>query len=208
MNWISNFIAEHYQLIMIYLVFGIVFSIQPLYTNVKQYYERVNNEFIRAIYGDIPLKEKLLMPVVFVISFIAFVLFWPIFGMFHIKDLISKKKEDVLEEKKAEENRYLCRPEFFVKQVSIEEVIADTNNYYPDPLGIAPQVVFGYLNSAWLEFSSQLKEDEELWEFLIPAGSEINRRYPSTSKHDIRGYARVQDQKVLAEFVADGNRQF
>jgi hypothetical protein len=204
MNWISNFIAEYFNLIMIYLVIGLVVSVKPLYSNAREYYERANNGFIRGMYGEIPLKEKLLMPLVFAISFVAFVIFWPIFSAFFIKDLIIKKKEVLLEQKKAEESRFLCRPQYLVKQVSIESVEVDTNNFYKDPLGIAPSYVFGYLHAAWLEFSSQLKDGEELWEFLIPAGSEINRRYPSTSNHDIRGYARVRDQKVLGEFVADG----
>ena len=205
MNWITNLITEYFNLIMIYLVIGVLISIKPLYSNVSEYYKRANNGFIRGIYGEIPLKEKLLMPVVFVISFVAFVLFWPIFSVFFIKDLILKKQETLLEEKKAEESRFLCLPQYLVKQVSIPDVEADTTNFYKDPLGITPSIPFGYLNTAWLEFSTNLKDGEVLWEFLIPAGSEINRRYPSSSKNDIRGYARVYEQKVLAEFVADGN---
>ena len=204
MNWTSNFLFENLTLILIYLVIGVVISVKPLFTYASEYYKKVNNGFVRAIYGDIPLKEKLLMPLVFAISFVAFVIFWPIFSIFHIKDLILKKEETLLEEKKAEENRFLCRPPYLVKEVSIAEVLADSNNFYQDPFGIAPSIVFGYLNAAWLEFSSQLKDGEELWEFFIPKGSEINYQYRQVSKHSIRGYARVQDQKILGEFFMDG----
>jgi hypothetical protein len=203
MIWISDFIAEHFNLIMIYLVIGVVISVQPLYSNVSEYYERANNGFIRGIYGEIPLKEKLLMPLVFAISFVAFVLFWPIFSVFFIKDLILKKQETLLEEKKAEESRFLCLPQYLVKQVSIADVEADSNNFYKDPLGITPSIPFGYLNAAWLEFSSSLKDGEVLWEFLIPEGSEINYQYRSIANQSIRGYAKVQGQKIVGEFVLD-----
>jgi hypothetical protein len=96
MNWITNLITEYFNLIMIYLVIGLVISAKPLYSNVSEYYKRANNGFIRGIYGEIPLKEKLLMPVVFVISFVAFVLFWPIFSVFFIKDIIDTYVMSVL----------------------------------------------------------------------------------------------------------------
>jgi hypothetical protein len=203
MIWISNFIAEHFNLIMIYLVIGVVISVQPLYSNVSEYYKRANNGFIRGIYGEIPLKEKLLMPLVFAISFVAFVLFWPIFSVFFIKDLILKKQETLLVEKKAEESRFLCLPQYLVKQVSIPDVEADTTNFYKDPLGITPSIPFGYLNTAWLEFSTNLKDGEVLWEFLIPEGSEINYKYRTIATQSIRGYAKVHDQKIIGEFVLD-----
>jgi len=205
MNWISNFIAEYFNLIMIYLMIGLVVSVKPLYSNAREYYERANNGFIRGMYGEIPLKEKLLMPLVFAISFVTFVIFWPIFSAFFIKDLIIKKKEVLLEQKKAEESRFLCRPQYLVKQVSIASVEVDTNNFYKDPLGIAPSNVFGYLHAAWLEFSSPLNNDEELWEFFIPQGSEINYQYRTIATQSIRGYAKVHDQKIIGEFVVDGD---
>ncbi len=203
MIWISNFLSEHVNLIMIYIVIGVVISAQPLYSNVSEYYERANNGFIRGIYGEIPLKEKLLMPLVFAISFVAFVLFWPIFSVFFIKDLIIKKKEVLLEEKKAEESRFLCRPQYLVKKVSIADVEADSNNFYHDPLGITPSIPFGYLNTAWLEFISSLKDGEDVWEFFIPEGSEINYQYRTIANQSIRGYARVQGLKIVGEFVLD-----
>ena len=205
MIWISNFLSEHVNLIMIYIVIGVVISAQPLYSNVSEYYKRANNGFIRGMYGDIPLKEKLLMPLVFAISFVAFVIFWPIFSLFFIKDLIMKKQETLLEEKKAEESRFLCLPQYLVKKVPIADVEADTKNFYHDPLGITPSIPFGYLNAAWLEFSSNLKDGEGLWEFFIPEGSEINYKYRSIATLSIRGYARVQDQKIIGEFVVDGD---
>ena len=205
MKWISDFLSEHFNLIMIYLVIGVVISIKPLFSNVSEYYERANNGFIRGIYGEIPLEEKLLMPLVFAISFVTFVLFWPIFGVFFIKDLILKKQETLLEEKKAEESRFLCLPQYLVKKVSIADVEADSNNFYKDPLGITPSIPFGYLNAAWLEFSSSLKVGEDLWEFFIPEGSEINYQYRTIATQSIRGYARVQGQKIVGEFVLDGD---
>ena len=203
MIWISNFIAEHFNLIMIYLAVGVVISVQPLYSNVSEYYERANNGFIRGMYGEIPLKEKLLMPLVFAISFVAFVLFWPIFSVFFIKDLIIKKKEVLLDEKKAEESRFLCLPQYLVKKVSIADVEANSNNFYKDPLGITPSIPFGYLNTAWLEFSLSLKDGEDLWEFLIPERSEINYQYRTRATQSIRGYAKVQGLKIVGEFVVD-----
>jgi hypothetical protein len=203
MIWISDFIAEYFNLIMIYLVIGVVISIKPLFSNVSEYYERANNGFIRGMYGEIPLKEKLLMPLVFAISFVAFVLFWPIFSGFFIKDLILKKQESLLEEKKTEESRFLCLPQYLVKKVSIADVEADSNNFYKDPLGITPSIPFGYLHTAWLEFSSSLKDNEDLWEFLIPKGSKINYQYRTIATQSIRGYAKVHDQKIVGEFVVD-----
>jgi hypothetical protein len=205
MIWISNLLSEHFNIIIIYLAIGVVISVQPLYSNVSEYYKRANNGFIRGIYGEIPLKEKLLMPLVFAISFVAFVIFWPIFGVFFIKDLILKKQETLLEEKKVEESRFLCLPQYLVKKVSIADVEADSNNFYKDPLGITPSIPFGYLNAAWLEFSSSLKVGEDLWEFFIPEGSEINYQYRTIATQPIRGYASVQGLKIVGEFVLDGN---
>jgi len=76
----------------LYLAIGVISTIRPLITYAKDYYERANNDFVRGFYGDIPLKEKILMPFVIALSGLVFIVFWPITGFFYLKQYFLNKK--------------------------------------------------------------------------------------------------------------------
>ena len=76
----------------LYLAIGVISTIRPLMTYAKDYYERANNDFVRGFYGDIPLKEKTLMPFVITFSGLVFIVFWPITGIFYLKQYFLNQK--------------------------------------------------------------------------------------------------------------------
>ena len=49
-----------------------------------------------------------------------------------------------------------------------------------------------------------LDEEDELWSFHIPKGSKTGK-YQRECKSEIRGFAKVQDGKILAEFIIESD---
>jgi hypothetical protein len=89
---ISGLFQPPYQMYTwLYLVIGLLSTIRPLITYARDYYERANNDLLRGLNGDTPLKEKVLMPFVIAFSGLVFILFWPMTGLFYLKHYLSGK---------------------------------------------------------------------------------------------------------------------
>ncbi len=96
------------------------------------------------------------------------------------------------------EPKFYSQKEYLIKKVTLEE--AERDSYINDPLGMAPKVAFGHLNQAWCNFLAELEEGDEVWLFEIPKSKK-----PARSSYRIegglRGFTRIRDQKIVAEFI-------
>jgi len=119
------------------------------------------------------LKEKIFNDLIIpVIALTLALIFWPAAIIWVIKDRL---------ERRAYENREIKEPEVFKvekehlkEQVSIEDV--EILEVVSDPLGAAPEIPFGHLNTAWQEFKEKIQPDNELWSFSAQWTSEWGYR--------------------------------
>ena len=94
-----------------------------------------------------------------------------------------------------------CAPEYLVTQVN--PIDAEIASYVIDPLGTVPALPFGHLNKGWVDFLADMTDDrDELWSFYIPKGGKTGK-YQFETTSATRGYARVRDGKILAEFITE-----
>lgn len=97
---------------------------------------------------------------------------------------------------------FYCKKEYLIKKVTLEE--AERDSYINDPLGMAPKVAFGHLNQAWCNFLAELEEGDEVWLFEMPKSKK-----PARSSYRIegglRGFARIRNQKIVAEFISQSD---
>jgi hypothetical protein len=100
------------------------------------------------------------------------------------------------------EPKFYSQKEYLIKKVTLEE--AERDSYINDPLGMAPKVAFGHLNQAWCNFLAELEEGDEVWLFEIPKSKK-----PARSSYRIegglRGFTRIRDQKIVAEFICQSD---
>lgn len=94
-----------------------------------------------------------------------------------------------------------CAPEYLIAQVN--PVDAEIASYVIDPLGTVPPLPFGHLNQGWVDFLADMTDDrDEMWSFFIPKGGKTGK-YQFETTSETRGYARVRDGKILAEFITE-----
>lgn len=93
----------------------------------------------------------------------------------------------------------LEEPEFAVTrndlqtQLNIQEI--EQMEMVFDPLGAAPNVPFGHLNTAWKKFCEGLEPHDNLWSFAVHWTS-------SWGSKDIRqGYAIVRGEEIGSHFI-------
>lgn len=91
-----------------------------------------------------------------------------------------------------------CKKEYLIRKVTLEE--AEKDSYIYDPLGMAPKVAFGHLNQAWCNFLAELEEGDEVWLFEMPK-SKKTARSSYRIEGGLRGFARIRNQKIVAEFI-------
>jgi len=96
-----------------------------------------------------------------------------------------------------------CSPEYLV--ACVNPLDAETDSYIIDPLGGVPPLPFGHLNKGWVNLLSEMLDDrDEMWSFYIPKGAKTGK-YQIPCSSDTRGYAKVRDGKVLAEFITESD---
>ena len=92
------------------------------------------------------------------------------------------------------EEKFHCQREHLRMPISTME--AEKMGVVTDPLGRAPALPFGHLNSAWQTFLGKKEDGFSLWYFEVPVyGTPV--RFGSAC----RGFAWVKARKVQAEFV-------
>jgi len=96
------------------------------------------------------------------------------------------------------EEKFQCQREHLRIRISTAE--AESLGVVTDPLGRAPALPFGHLNSAWVTLLSKQEPDFSLWYFEVPLEN-AQVRYARAC----RGFAWVKARKVQAEFVFETN---
>lgn len=125
---------------------------------------------------------------------------WPGFLVWLIKDKI----DNAARQKRYDEPDFNCLPEYLISKVN--PVDAEIASYVVDPLGTVPPLPFGHLNKGWVNFLSDMTDDkDEMWSFYIPKGSK-HGKYRISATSEIKGYARVCNGKVLAEFITESDQ--
>ena len=122
---------------------------------------------------------------------------WPGFVIYYFK---HKKDEEANKAWQALPD-FDCAPEYLVVQVN--PIDAEIASYVIDPLGTVPPLPFGHLNQGWVNFLADMTDDaDEMWSFYIPKGGKVGK-YQFESTSETRGYAKVRDGKILAEFITE-----
>lgn len=104
----------------------------------------------------IRILEKLIVPMFLGAFLIAF---WPIALYMKYKTLTGEKEYVVMEE----EHKFKVIHGDLLKQVSIQQV--ENLENVIDPLGAVPDLPFGHLNSAWVQFIEKVEDGDMLWSF-------------------------------------------
>lgn len=133
----------------------------------------------------------------FVLAFVFAVAVWPLLVVPEIKGRMQRKRFEEL----ASEPRLIANKANLVRRVDCAEV--ERLETVLDPLGAAPSLPFGHLNSAWQAFKTGLAEGDELWQFsaLEPICSvKQAERWTRIAE----GYAVVRNGTIVDEFLAHG----
>ena len=183
--------------LLLYMTPGIFMA---SYLLVKAFQDRPS-EFVKGLMKvmgkEITLVDQLKECGVYCFALLCILVGWPGFLIWFIKD----KKDEVARQEWQAKPDFECAPEYLIAKV--DPVDAEITSYVTEPLGTVPAVPFGHLNKAWGNFlSNMLDEDDELWSFHIPKGSKTGK-YQRESTSDIRGFAKVHDGKILAEFITE-----
>ncbi|QWE05354.1 hypothetical protein [Polynucleobacter sp. JS-JIR-II-50] len=185
--------------LLLYIAPGIFMG---AYLLVKGFQDRPSDfakGLMKVMGKEITLVDQLKECGVYCFALVCVLIGWPGFLIWFIKD----KKDEVARQEWQAQPDFECAPEYLIAKV--DPVDAEITSYVSDPLSKVPAVPFGHLNKAWGNFlSNMLDEEDELWSFHIPKGSKTGK-YQRECKSEIRGFAKVQDGKILAEFITEGN---
>lgn len=185
--------------LLLYMAPGIFMG---AYLLVKAFQDRPSDfakGLMKVMGKEITLVDQLKECGVYCFALVCVLIGWPGFLIWFVKD---KKDEVVRQEWEAKPN-FECAPEYLIAKV--DPVDAEIASYVIDPLGTVPLLPFGHLNKGWVYFLAEMLEpDDEMWSFFIPKGSEFGKhRFAASS--DIRGYAKVRDNKILGEFIFESD---
>ena len=148
---------------------------------------------------EITLVDQLKECGVYCFALVCVLIGWPGFLIWFVKD----KKDEVARQEWQAKPDFECAPEYLIAKV--DPVDAEITSYVSDPLSTVPVVPFGHLNKAWGNFlSNMLDEEDEFWSFHIPKGSKTGK-YQRECASEIRGFAKVRDGKILAEFITESD---
>jgi hypothetical protein len=152
---------------------------------------------MKVIGKEVSLVDQLKEFGVYCLALICVLLGWPGFVVWFFK---HKTDEAANQDWQALPD-FECAPEYLITEVN--PIDAEIASYIVDPLGTVPPLPFGHLNKGWANFLSDMTDDkDEMWSFYIPKGSKTGK-YQFECSSDIRGYAMVREDKVLAEFITE-----
>jgi hypothetical protein len=95
----------------------------------------------------------------YVLAPIIGIFIWPLAVFMKIQDLI-KKPED---ETSYEDPVFQVKVEHLIERLSLDEI--ERREIILDPMGAAPTLPFGHLNTVWRSFLEKYSSDIEIWSF-------------------------------------------
>ncbi len=178
------------------------FSVGPIiliYFGIKSWNEyRDRSDFIKSMQemmGSKPtLKDQIKTYAMYLLAGIIILVAWPVFVAWLSYDKY-KDYRDMLERRKP---KFFCTNEYLIRKINPLE--AEKDSLVIDPLGMAPSLPFGHLNTAWREFLLKIEKNDELWLYEIPKDSITGKDYHRTTSV-MRGYAHVRRKRIIGEFV-------
>jgi hypothetical protein len=184
-----------------YITIGLVTAISMFLTSY-----RPKSEFGKAIdevlYGKRSWHYKLREAMVIPGAIVLIVLVWPIALWMLAADRLKSRAQT---QQKNPEELFAAQQEFLKEKLTIEQI--EVRELYQDPLRITPNLPFGHLNTAWVEFKLQLQNGDELWSFVIPQNQPMGlHALPSNAA--MAGYAIIRNKKIAGEFVCEANGDY
>lgn len=95
-----------------------------------------------------------------------------------------------------------CWPEHLLEVVDINTIPKSHMIY--DPLNRVPALPFGFLNTAWNDFFSKVRPDDEVHRFLVRKDQPYGG-YGFRADEDIHGYAIKRDGVVVEQFTYESD---
>ncbi len=183
----------------IYLGIGVMIALMFYGLSLKDRPTQFVKDMRSALGYGKTIKDHLQDILVYTLAALMILIGWPGFLIW----AFLKKLEEKRERMKEDEPKFMCKPEYLVRKITLIE--AEQANIIEDPLGLVPTLPFGHLSQAWTKFLSEfgLEDENELWYFEIPVGSDIGDY--DTATGPISGYAKVVGVKVVGEFVIEGD---
>ena len=185
--------------LLLYMTPGIFMA---SYLLVKAFQDRpseFSKGLMKVMGKEITLVDQLKECGVYCFALLCVLIGWPGFLIWFIKD----KKDEVARQEWQAKPDFECAPEYLIAKV--DPVDAEITSYVTEPLGTVPAVPFGHLNKAWGNFlSNMLNEEDELWSFHIPKGSNTGK-YQRECKSDIRGFAKLSNGEIMGEFIIESD---
>lgn len=136
----------------------------------------------------------------FVFAFFVAVAIWPFLIIPEIKGRMDRRRV---------ETGLPDVPKFFANKGNLFQRVdcadIERNETVLDPLGAAPNVPFGHLNTAWQAFKGRIADGDEVWLFSTIGRSSLTA--PTAEEGRVaEGYAVLRDGAIIDEFVAHGGR--
>jgi hypothetical protein len=188
---------------MIYLFIGlIVLSGLVLQSYAKERKSKWAKVVMRSLNedenGKLPFLYDFKVVIAPVIAGVFVWLFWPLALIYTIYLEYSNFKEKKKIEIELNEPKFDCQPEFLINKISLES--AEKIGIIYDPKKLTPDVPFGFLYEAWVDFCSKVETSDEVWTFLIPKGTFTAESF-QTLNGDMRGFAILRKGKIVSEFI-------
>lgn len=95
-----------------------------------------------------------------------------------------------------------CWPEHLIEVVDIHTI--PNHHMIYDPMNRVPALPFGFLNTAWNDFVSKVRSDDEVHQFLVRKGQPYGN-YGFRADEDIHGYAIKRDGVVVEQFIYESD---
>lgn len=155
----------------------------------------VIEETARILLGRVPISMRCGFAVSRVLDLVLNILRWPVLALDLARRLTHKTPADF---DKANESiddftsrgtlwRYMSIPDIEAR----EKVI--------DPDGGAPEIAFGHLNPAWMNFKSQFRPGDKIGRYeCLPHGVKTSDPW----SHGVEGYLLVRKERVVAKVLA------
>ena len=181
----------------LYIVPGVVIAACLLINAWRERPSEFARGLMKVIGKEVSLVDQLKEVAVYCLALTCVLLGWPGFVVWFFKH----KKDEAANQAWQALPDFECAPEYLITEVN--PIDAEIASYIVDPLGTVPPLPFGHLNKGWANFLSDMTDErDKMWSFYIPKGSKTGK-YQFECSSDIRGYAKVREGKVLAEFITE-----
>ena len=183
--------------LLIYFGIGIAICIYPLIQAIEDRNFRMNFERIQVLNDKPYLLERILTPLSYTLGFIFFVTIWPLTLAYMFYQYLQCRKDDKL----LKTSSFYCRMEYVGAEIDLKQI--EKEHLIHDPIGLTPEVPFGFLNPAWTRFVASCTKNDKLFAFYIPKGT-ITNHFKQKAEGDIRGFVKLQGKKIVDEFLVEG----